>query len=157
MSWNICKHPECESYTARPDGDYCESCRRANAKEEENNLKSLSKRATQLEKAKAKNQVPRAKISKVSPKREEINKEYFKLVEQFKIDEPLCKAKVNEYCTEKTDDPHHRKGRGIYLLMVDSWLPVCRNCHIYITNHPEEAIRKGWSESRLAKQEPHKI
>lgn len=55
MSWNVCKQPECEAYTARPDGDYCESCRRANAKESENEKKSISKRAQMIERQKAKN------------------------------------------------------------------------------------------------------
>jgi len=98
-----------------------------------------------------------AKPNKVSEKRKEINKEYFILVEQFKKDNPHCKAKVNEYCTERTDDPHHMRGRGDYLLVVETWLPVCRSCHSYIEAHPQEAKEKGWSESRLTKQEPHKI
>lgn len=48
--WNLCKQPECEAYTARPDGDYCESCRRLNAKLSENETKSLQKRAQLLSK-----------------------------------------------------------------------------------------------------------
>lgn len=95
--------------------------------------------------------------NKVSPKRKELNKEYFKLVEQFKHDNPHCTAKVNDHCTGRTDDPHHTRGRGKYLLDVTTWLPVCRSCHIFITDNATIAIEKGWSESRLAKDEPHKI
>lgn len=52
MTWNTCKQDLCESYTARPDGDYCESCRRLNAKLSENESKSLQKRAQLLSKPK---------------------------------------------------------------------------------------------------------
>lgn len=150
MSWNVCKFPECENWTSRPDGDYCESHRRSISKESTNTKKQLEKKALLLERQKERQKQPRQKINKVSPKREELNKEYFKLVEQFKKDNPKCKANVNEYCTEKTDDPHHKRGRGKNLLEVSGWLPVCRSCHSYITAHPKEAIEKGWSESRLA-------
>lgn len=132
---------------------YCASHSRQLRKEIETTLRETQKRASKLQKAKEKN---RQKISRVSAKRKEINEEYFKLVEQFKRDNPYCKAKVNEYCTEKTDEPHHKKGRGAYLLDVETWLPTCRSCHAYIEAHPKEAKEKGWSESRLAKQ-PEKI
>lgn len=156
MSWNTCKYDLCENWTRRPDGDYCGTHERCISKETENENKLLEKRAKLIEKAKNKNQEPRKLPNKVSPKREELNKEYFKLVEQFKKDNPECKANVNEYCTKTTDDPHHKKGRGKFLLDVSSWLPVCRSCHQFLEQHPKEAKEKGWSESRLA-TEPHKI
>ncbi len=86
---------------------------------------------------------------KVGDKRKELNHEYFKLVEQFKRDNPKCAVRLVG-CTDATDDPHHKRGRGKYLLDVSTWLPVCRNCHVYIENHPEEAKERGWSQSRLA-------
>lgn len=107
-----------------------------------------------LARAKIKNQQKRKPINKVSAKREELNKKYFKLVEQFKKDNPECKAKVNEYCTKKTEDPHHRRGRGAYLLEVSTWLPVCRSCHSFIESNPNIAKEKGWSSSRLEKENP---
>lgn len=157
MSWNTCRHPECENWTYRPDVDYCESHRRATAKEATEAKKQVEKRTTLIAKQREKAKQPRKTISKVSPKREEINKEYFKLVDQFKKDEPLCKAKVNELCTEKTDDPHHSLGRGKYLLDVTTWIPVCRSCHIWIGDHHQEATEKGLCFSRLTTTEPHKI
>ena len=117
--------------------------------------KKLSEKIGRLKsKQKEKNKVPRPQVNKVSEKRKELNKEYFILVEQFKKDNPHCKAKVNAYCTEKTTDPHHKRGRGLYLLDVSTWLPCCRSCHTYIEAHPQEAKEKGWSMSRLKKQEP---
>ncbi|HEY3527253.1 MAG TPA: hypothetical protein VGK47_13730 [Nitrososphaeraceae archaeon] len=133
---------------------FCGSHNRQLRKESENKKKALQKRADQIAKQKERAKEPRKMPNKVSPKREELNKEYFKLVEQFKKDNPLCKANVNEYCTKDTDDPHHKRGRGIYLLEVSTWLPVCRSCHSFITSHPKEAIEKGWSESRLATIKP---
>lgn len=148
--WNTCQYPECESWSARPDGDYCETHRRYIVKEQEILRKSEEKRRALLSKPKKVYKAP----NKVSEKRKELNKEYFILVEQFKKDNPHCKAKVNEYCTKVTEEPHHKKGRGKFLFSIDTWLPVCRSCHNYIEAHPKEAKEKGWSESRLATEEP---
>lgn len=146
MSWNTCQYTECESWSARPDGDYCETHRRSQAKEVEVEIKAKQKRKALLSQPTA----PRAKPNKVSAKRKEQNVEYFKLVEQFKKDNPECKAKVNEYCTGTTDDPHHSKGRGKYLLDIDTWIPCCRSCHTWIHDNTSEAKEKGLIFSRLA-------
>lgn len=157
MSWNTCEYEGCESYATRPDSKLCGTHQTSLRKLEKDLKKAIDKRTIQAQKQKAKSKEPRKLPSKVSEKRKELNEEYFKLVEQFKKDNPECKAKVNEYCTKLTDDPHHSKGRGIYLLDVSTWVPVCRSCHSYIEAHPKEAKEKGWSESRLATTEPHKI
>lgn len=132
----------------------CRECLHELAKAEKDEKKANAKREKQLLKAKIQQSQPKKAVKKVSEKRKEQNHEYFKLVEQFKKDNPQCHAKILvgmvSICTINTEDPHHRKGRGKYLLDVSTWLPVCRNCHIYIENHPEEAKEKGWSESRLA-------
>lgn len=153
MSWNTCQYPDCENWTYRPDVDYCETHRRSISKESENEKKQVEKRNSQIAKAQKRNQEPRKLPSKVSEKRKELNKEYFKLVEQFKKDNPECKAKVNEYCTGKTTEPHHKRGRNEFLLDTSTWLATCRSCHSYIEGHPKEAKEKGWSESRLATTE----
>lgn len=62
MSWNTCKHPECENWTYRPDVDYCESHRRANDKAKTESKKQSEKRALQIQKAREKK--PRKTISK---------------------------------------------------------------------------------------------
>lgn len=52
-------------------------------------------------------------------------------------------------CTGHTTDCHHQEGReGDKLLNEENWLPVCRPCHNYITEHSNEAIEKGLSERR---------
>lgn len=130
--------------------DMCASHNAFFRKLKKQNEKAISKRKQTIQKAKIKASVPRKAPNKVSEKRKELNVEYFKLVEQFKKDNPECKAKVNEYCTKATEDIHHRKGRNTFLLDVSTFLPVCRSCHNYIEAHPKEAKEKGWSESRLA-------
>lgn len=149
----ICPH--CESTKTEANG-YCATFNRKVRKELENAEKDQEKRLQMI--AKRAQFKPKQPIKKVSDKRKELNKKYFKLVEQFKKDNPHCKARVNEYCTKETADPHHMRGRGDNLLVVATWLPVCRSCHSYIEAHPEEAKEKGWSESRLAEfVEPHRI
>jgi len=45
-------------------------------------------------------------------------------------------------------DVHHKHGRGVYHLEISTWLPVCRNCHMWIEEHPAEAYELGFSGSR---------
>lgn len=155
-SWIMDDESECGE---RCEGNtpFCGSHNRQLRKEEAEAKKQVEKRNTLIAKQREKNSVPMAKISKVSPKREEINKEYFKLAEDFKTQNSECYAKIKNICTGKTDDVHHKKGRGRYMNNPDYFLAVCRSCHIFITNNPQIAIEKGWSESRLATTEPHKI
>lgn len=132
----------------------CRECLHEQKRQIDKEKRDSEKLAKKLSTPKKVYKAPR----KVSEKRKELNHEYFKLVEQFKRDNPKCAVRLGG-CTNATDDPHHKRGRGKYLLDVSTWLPVCRQCHIYIENHPEEAKERGWSESRLAKEfiEPHKI
>lgn len=152
--WNTCKYPDCESWSSKKDGDYCYTHQRLSRKQIERDKKTIEKRNYLIDKARQKSKEPRKIPNKVSEKRKELNKEYFRLVEQFKKDNPQCKPRINGHCTISTEDPHHTKGRGVYLLDVSTWLPVCRSCHTYIESHPKEAIERGWSSSRLKKENP---
>lgn len=80
--------------------------------------------------------------------------EYSALRKDFLEQFPFCMAKIwvslqSVGCTHLATDIHHRKGRGKYLLDVETWLPVCRNCHRWIEEHPKEAKQAGFSKSRL--------
>lgn len=51
---------------------------------------------------------------------------------------------------------HHMAGRtGAMLLNKTFWLPLCvdpvESCHQWVTEHPAEALKLGFSVSRLAK------
>lgn len=128
----------------------CASHNQMARRTERERKKQSEKRERMMAAQKKRNQEKRKPINQVSAKREIINEEYFKLVEQFKHDNPYCAAKINSYCTKTTDDPHHSKGRGKFFLDVTTWIPVCRSCHIFITNNPQIAMDKGLSFSRLA-------
>ena len=65
-----------------------------------------------------------------------------------KMQKPMCEAAL-PVCNGPSTDVHHKKGRGQYHLKVSTWLSVCRQCHNYIEEHPEEAIELGYSEKRI--------
>ena len=87
-------------------------------------------------------------MKKVSKKLAQEQRKYSKLRKTWLAEHPMCQAKINK-CTLKSTDVHHKKGRGKYLLDVSTWLSVCRPCHNYIEEHPEEAIELGFSEKRI--------
>jgi len=62
-----------------------------------------------------------------------------------------CRAQL-ACCKYVATDIHHKEGReGDLLLDESKWLSVCRNCHDWIENNPEEAKELDLSLSRLAK------
>lgn len=86
-------------------------------------------------------------IKKISSKMSKLNSEYSKLRKKFLDDKPMCEAHVFK-CTLKSTDVHHKKGRGKYHLDTSTWLSLCRNCHNWIENNPENAKELGFSENR---------
>lgn len=89
-------------------------------------------------------------ISPVSKKRQVELDHYSKLRMVFLIAKPLCEAKLVGTCTGTSTDVHHKSGRiGDNYLNMSTWLSVCRNCHQWIEEHPEDAKKLGFSESRL--------
>lgn len=53
-------------------------------------------------------------------------------------------------CGGTATEVHHAKGRvGDLLLNEEHWRPACSDCHRYITEHPAEAIERGWSLPRV--------
>lgn len=92
------------------------------------------------------------KLRPVSKKREAQNKVYSELRRVFlnKPENGICHARLSG-CTGSSQELtiHHKKGRGIYLLDVSTWIPLCVSCHRWVTDHPEQAEALGLSESRL--------
>ena len=88
-------------------------------------------------------------ISPVSKKkRVEIDK-YTLLRDAFITAKPRCEAKLVG-CTGISTDVHHKAGRvGENYLKVGTWLSVCRSCHRWIEENPEEAKELNLSQSRL--------
>lgn len=87
---------------------------------------------------------PRKRIPRVSKRNRKNFDAYAREATAFKKANSSC-----EICSGKTEDVHHRKGRGPYLRDQSTWMAVCRRCHDWIHEHPAEAKEKGWLESRL--------
>lgn len=147
-----CITEDCFNPVENQDLGLCASCNSDRRKAEKSERKATQKRSQLINNQHLKSSQPRPIVKKVSDKRKELNKEYAKLSEQFKRDNPSCLARVNEYCSGKSESIHHKRGRGRYLLDVSTFLPCCLSCHVYIEAHPKEAIQKGWSLSRLQKE-----
>jgi len=79
------------------------------------------------------------------------NAQYSDKIKRFKAENKFCKAKLPN-CQKIAVDVHHMAGRANDLLLEEKyWLPVCRNCHDWITENSAEAIDLGLSISRLKK------
>lgn len=88
-------------------------------------------------------------ISPVSKKRQVAMDEYSKKRLAFLALHTSCQAKLVS-CTGKATDVHHKAGRvGDDYLNMNKWLAVCRSCHGWIEENPQEAKELGFSESRL--------
>ena len=72
---------------------------------------------------------------------------YSKLRRNYLEERSVCKAKIHN-CSLLATDIHHMKGRGPYLLDTSTWLPVCRSCHNWIENNPEDSYDLGFSLKR---------
>jgi hypothetical protein len=86
------------------------------------------------------------KIPLVSSKRKKKDAEYSKLREKYLTENPLCMVKVNG-CSHGATDVHHTyagANRDAFYLVQSTWKAVCRNCHNYIHEHPEDARTMGW-------------
>jgi len=86
------------------------------------------------------------KIPLVSSKRKKKDAEYSKLREKYLTENPLCMVKVNG-CSHGATDVHHKfsgSDRDTYYLVQSTWLAVCRACHSWIHEHPEDARTMGW-------------
>jgi hypothetical protein len=89
------------------------------------------------------------KLKPVSAKQKTALDEYSKKRMLFLIANPVCQAKLVE-CTGEATDVHHTAGRvGDNYLNMSKWRALCRNCHTWAENNPEEAKELGLSENRL--------
>ena len=111
----LCGIANCENY-AMSNLDVCDTHRREQKK-------ALSK----VEKPK------RKALPRFSKKRKEENKKYSSDAQQWFLDNPKCKAKL-QGCTGDTEHRHHLSGRGIRLNDKEKLLPVCNSCHFLIHN-----------------------
>lgn len=83
-------------------------------------------------------------IKQISDKRAAQNKLYRPLRAEYLLLHPICEVKG---CNFKSRDIHHKfdgADRQKYFLDVDTWMAVCRVCHNWIGENPEEAKELGY-------------
>lgn len=89
------------------------------------------------------------RIAPLSDKRKIEQREYLKSRLIFLNEHQKCEAGLTG-CRIWATEVHHKRGRiGRLLLNILYWLAVCRVCHRWIEEHPEEAKEKGFSLNRL--------
>ncbi len=91
---------------------------------------------------------PRAKLNQKSKKQSKLDVLYTKLRANYLKNNPVCGANLPE-CTSTATDVHHKAGRGRNYLVVDTWMPLCRSCHMWIETHPIEAREAGYSTTKF--------
>lgn len=86
------------------------------------------------------------KIPQVSSKRKKKDAEYSKLRQRYLTENPLCMVRVSE-CMHNATDIHHTfagANRDAFYLVQSTFLSVCRSCHNWIHNNPEQARILGY-------------
>ena len=97
----------------------------------------------------------RTPLRKVSKKHEKELAKYYRLRDQFLRENETCevcldlKSKRHTLTIYRSQDLHHRKGRGKYLNYKRYFCAVCRYHHTYIHDHPEWARANGWLISKF--------
>jgi hypothetical protein len=88
-------------------------------------------------------------IKPVSTKMQATLDVYGKRRAAYLIIHSTCQAGLVD-CTGQAKEIHHKAGKiGELYTKISNFLAVCRNCHNYIENNPEEAKELGFSQSRL--------
>lgn len=109
--------------------------------------KRRNKKSTPIKRTPLKKKV--YQIKRRSDKRAKEERMYNNEAKRYKEENSLCAAML-EGCTTTTDDIHHKTGRdNSRLLDKENWLPVCRNCHEWITKNSKQAIELGLSKRRI--------
>lgn len=91
-------------------------------------------------------------ISPVSKKMQVTMDEYSKKRIAYLALFSTCQATLVD-CTGKATDVHHMAGRGSNHNKISTWLAVCRNCHRWIEENPEDAKHLGLSKSRINEED----
>ena len=66
------------------------------------------------------------------------DKLYTVLRKKYMEQHPECQARLSG-CTSVATEIHHKEGRSINTNNVDTWVSICRTCHMYIHLNPAEA------------------
>lgn len=75
-------------------------------------------------------------------------REYYKQAKEYIKQNPKCTIN-SPVCTGNAQHPHHKRGRGKYLLDQSTWEPACNKCNSYVEANHSWAVDNGHKESRL--------
>lgn len=102
----------------------------------------------------ARKELSKKPIAKVSAKRMEESKEYEQIKKKLRKKLQRCQIAIANVCTGGPLEAHHPIGRsGSAFKKV---IMCCRACHNYVHDHPSFAKRFGFSESRTGTPEKFK-
>lgn len=92
------------------------------------------------------------KRPKAKSKGHAINLAYGKLRKAFMLKHPICRfvSEDGVSCGKKATETHHRRGRGKYMLQVDTWTALCSAHHRLIHENPAMAKKHGWLHNPLS-------
>jgi len=92
---------------------------------------------------------PRKQISPISEKMYENLAKYRRLRDKYFIEKPICEFPG---CKSKKITLHHKRGRiGAFLTDKRYFCSLCPKHHTFVNENPDEALKLGLVESRLAK------
>lgn len=81
------------------------------------------------------------RIPKVSKSMLKKLAEYRPLRDKYMSENEICEVKG---CNRKSQDLHHVARRGKNICNVETFLAVCRECHIHIEDNPIESKKLGY-------------
>jgi hypothetical protein len=100
------------------------------------------------EERRPKKKVYQVKIARRTKEGQKEDRLYSGMRLKFLEEHPVCQCGADG-CTGVATEIHHRRGRGIWFLIVSTWLAVCHWCHVKIEREPHWAKQNGYSEDRL--------
>lgn len=93
--------------------------------------------------------IKRTNVNKVSDKQKHLNDFYKALLVYRNAKNSKCSVGLPG-CTKVGDQTHHQYNRtGYWLICFKYTIPICQNCHCFITENSDFAINNGYSISRF--------
>lgn len=108
---------------------------------------SHARRKAERQSAKVKIVTPPRKLS---AKMAKDLQDYGVLSRKYKAEHPECEVRIEGVCDGMTTDVHHKAKRGVNLLNEETFIAVCRSCHVHIETKmsAEERREKGFLITR---------
>jgi hypothetical protein len=144
MKIKICSICNKETYLWKSNPASCKDCwLKIKAQEQSSEPKSYN--ASKIK------QSPAKRIKSVSTKKLSELKEYRVVRDRYLADNKVCQ---HPDCKNLSEDLHHAKGRvGSLLTDVRFFKALCRKCHRWVEDNPDQAKALGLSLSRLEKDD----